>query len=292
MNLLIVHKRAPSQPISIKTPADAGDTRECSDCGEMNDPNAKFCDQCGERMGAGCALLCGSCGCTNDALAKCCDQCGAQLDATLPAQAGPTGPITMIGKQFPEWAAANGGGIKKVNGKGYGGYVVKFTDSEKKDLTGEWFDEETDFMLGVYPVKGIHALYDHGLDASIGAIPIGDITDVKIKPDGIWAVLNFQFEENLKRYLTELSAPDEWKKQQEAKGKRYHDMIQQMLDAGELGWSSGAHPQSVRVGKSGHIDRWPIWEASATLQPAMPFDTTIQRVKSSKPHNFFNFERA
>ncbi len=198
---------------------------------------------------------------------------------------------TAAAKFIGDWPAIQGGGIKKVNGQQYGGFLVKFTDSEKKDLTGEWFDQETDFMLGVYPIKGIHALYDHGLDTSIGAIPIGDITDVQKKPDGLWSVLNFNFAENLKAYLTELAAPDKWKNEQMAKAQRYHAMLKEMLDNGELGWSSGAHPQSIRVAKSGHIDRWPIWEASATLQPAMPFDTTIQAVKA-KPNDFFTFEKS
>jgi len=212
-----------------------------------------------------------------------------QRKASVPSftEGGLVLPATKPAAKFAgDWPAIYGGGIKQVGDQRYGGFVVKFSDAEKLDLTGEWFDQETDFMLGVYPVKGIHALYDHGLDKSIGAIPIGDIVDVKVQEDGIWGVLNFAFEDNLKRYLQELDAPDEWKSQQLVKARRYHAMIQQMLDNGELGWSSGAHPQSVRVAKNGHIDRWPIWEASATLQPAMPFETRIQKVKSS-PNGFF-----
>lgn len=204
--------------------------------------------------------------------------------------APPFDPATVIvepnqpvkAKDFGEWPSYQGGEIKKAADGKYGGLVVAFTDSNKRDLQGEWFDEHTDFMSGVYPVKGIKALYDHGFDASIGAIPIGEITEVQYSKEGIWATFNMDFAKNLKLYLTDLEAPEDWKKQQLAKAERYHALIQQMLDSGELGWSSGAHPQSVRVAKSGHIERWPIWEASATVRPAMPFGTRIQRVKSNE----------
>jgi len=200
-------------------------------------------------------------------------------------------PLKHQAKAFGEWPACFGGAIKAVDGK-YGGFVVKFTDSDRRDLSGEYFDRHTDFMLGVYPIKGIRALYDHGLDPSVGAIPIGDIVDVQIKTEGIWAAFNLDFATNLKLYLTDLEAADDWKAQQLSKAQRYQDMIRELLDRGALGWSSGAHPQSVRVASTGHIERWPIWEASATTQPAMPLDTRIQRVKvKAKADNLFEFER-
>jgi len=50
-------------------------TRKCPSCGEMNDSDAKFCDNCGTTL----VKVCPRCGEENDLDAKFCDKCGAKL---------------------------------------------------------------------------------------------------------------------------------------------------------------------------------------------------------------------
>lgn len=47
----------------------------CRTCGQGNDPDAKFCDECGAAMSA----TCHACGVDNDSNAKFCDACGSQI---------------------------------------------------------------------------------------------------------------------------------------------------------------------------------------------------------------------
>lgn len=49
--------------------------RICPQCGEKNDPDAKFCDKCGTSL----VKVCRSCGEENDADATYCDNCGSRL---------------------------------------------------------------------------------------------------------------------------------------------------------------------------------------------------------------------
>lgn len=55
----------------------AGDARTCPGCGADNDPDARFCDDCGTAL----AVACPDCGEVNDADARFCDDCGTALSA-------------------------------------------------------------------------------------------------------------------------------------------------------------------------------------------------------------------
>ena len=69
------------------TPDPGDDTVKCPHCGKMDDPDAKFCDQCGGKMAAPTAytadadetIKCPVCGKMNDDDARFCDQCGVKL---------------------------------------------------------------------------------------------------------------------------------------------------------------------------------------------------------------------
>jgi predicted amidophosphoribosyltransferase len=58
----------------------------CSACGTENEPNRKFCKECGAPL----ALLCPSCGSANSGDSKFCGECGAALAAAAgpPASVG------------------------------------------------------------------------------------------------------------------------------------------------------------------------------------------------------------
>lgn len=183
-----------------------------------------------------------------------------------------------------DYPTFRGDPIKSLGKNRSGGYLVCFTDDAKRDLTREWFDAETNFMLGVYPILGVPTLYQHGLDDSVGSIPVGRIVHVDISSKGIYVEQEKNFLANCKAYFTALRQPADWLEEQMDYAADYDKMLDEMERNGELGWSSGAHPPSVRVAPNGHIDQWAIWEATNTLTPAMPYETRILPVKSHLSH--------
>ena len=69
--------RAVGEGLRARTEAEV----HCPHCGEGNDPDARFCDECGAPLGRG--IACSSCGHANEAAARFCNQCGTPLaDAT------------------------------------------------------------------------------------------------------------------------------------------------------------------------------------------------------------------
>lgn len=77
------------QPVSYH--ADSDETLACPECGLMNDTDAKFCDQCGNRLNGEApyrqdddeTVFCPTCGLMNDTDARYCDQCGGRLAGRL-----------------------------------------------------------------------------------------------------------------------------------------------------------------------------------------------------------------
>lgn len=181
--------------------------------------------------------------------------------------------------RFPDTLIYPGMAVKRISKSRVAGRLVCFTDETKKDADGEFFDKDTDFMIGVYPIKDAMSLYNHGLDRSIGSCPIGTVVSAEVKADGIHIEAELNFLTNYKAYLTALEAPDKWKTRQIGMAEKYDQIIQSMIEDGTLGWSSGAHSPSVVKSKNGHIERWPIIEASATPIPAMPFETKVTPLK-------------
>lgn len=176
-----------------------------------------------------------------------------------------------------------GTAVKRLEGNRFGGYLVRFTDMTRPDLTGEYFDDDTDFMLSAYPIQGkANALYHHADDRSVRAIPLNVIDSVEYHPGkGIWGESQNNFAANYKAYLRELEAPEDWKARQEELAKQYQDMIDDMIDSGKLAWSSGTLPNAYETDKStGHIKCWPIVEGSLTPTPAEPLGTRVSTMKS------------
>lgn len=190
------------------------------------------------------------------------------------------GDGSFKGLYVPDHSVFRGTAIKRLSKNKVGGMLVCFTGPDKRDAEGEYFTKDTDFMIGVFPVKGAMSLYNHGMDRSIGSCPIGTIASAEVKADGIHVEADFDFLKNYKTYVTGLEAPTKWKDKQITMAEQYDKIIGQMIDDGSLGWSSGAHSASVQKNADGHILRWPIIEGSMTPIPAMPFDTKIAPVKS------------
>jgi hypothetical protein len=113
-----------------------------------------------------------------------------------------------------------------------------------KDIQGENFLPETDFVLGWYDSRPL--LYQHGLDPVTGVSTVGRIKSVWKDVDGLWM-------------QSQLDAASE-----------YNAVVKELIKREVLGLSSSAPPHLVRRNKSGEILRWPLLEGSLTPTPANP----------------------
>jgi len=130
-----------------------------------------------------------------------------------------------------------------------GGHAVVFGGH---DLTGDTFTAETDFWLdkpqGPRPV-----LYEHSFEA-LGLKVLGM---AEFRPDeaGLWVEAQIQ------------------------RSEEYQKLIEPLVRAGVLGWSTGAPGHLVRR-DGGEIRSWPIAEVSLTPTPAEPRTLGVSELHS------------
>lgn len=156
-------------------------------------------------------------------------------------------------------APSNPYAVKSLGNDRIGGYAVLFGDATRTDLTGDYFTKSTDFWLNeIGPNRPM--LYHHALDSATKADPVVGIWDtLRVDDIGVWT------EGQLK------------------KAHKYKQAIQQLVDAGVLGLSSGSAPNLVlksRKQRANEITRWPILEVSLTPEPAEPRMTPVTAIKS------------
>lgn len=138
-----------------------------------------------------------------------------------------------------------GGAVKALGEGKIGGYLVRFTDMQSPDLTGDYFTADTE--LGT--VEALPVLYHHGQDAMIGKRVLGS---GKLRKDdiGLWVE-------------AQLALRDE-----------YEASIYKLAEDGKLGWSSGAVAHLVereqKTASVSWIKMWWVAEASLTPTPAEP----------------------
>ena len=139
-----------------------------------------------------------------------------------------------------------GGAVKALGDGKVGGYLVRYSGPEDPDLVADFFDNLSD--LGAASIKGaqIPVYYQHGYDEVLKSKRLAFGESI---PDdvGIWL-------------QTQLDLRDEYEKG-----------LYAMAEAGKLAYSSQAAGTLVvrtPVGKSNHVDVWPIAEASLTPTPA------------------------
>lgn len=126
------------------------------------------------------------------------------------------------------------------------GYLVRFGDTSKTDLEGDYFTKATDYG---FPAQGrvpLNLYYHHGMDSKVGRRAIGT-GYVKADDTGLW-------------YEAQIDLADE-----------YGRMIAKLAKDGKMGFSSGAAGHLVEresKGIAAEIVRWPIAEASITPTPA------------------------
>jgi hypothetical protein len=142
-----------------------------------------------------------------------------------------------------------GGGLKALDDNGrVGGYGIRFTDAERKDLDGEYFTAKT--YLGARDCDGVDCLMHH-MQPMKGVAK--DLTDhifaaVKATRDDIGVFVE-----------TVLDLSNEYEKN-----------VYELVTAGKLAWSSGAPAHAVIKAKDGEIKRWLASEFSFTPTPAEP----------------------
>ena len=74
--------------------------------------------------------------------------------------------------------------IKMTGENTIAGYGVVWGDPTKKDMTGEYFTQETDFALDWYESRPL--LYHHGLDSQVQIQTVGRVTKMAADEIGIW----------------------------------------------------------------------------------------------------------
>jgi HK97 family phage major capsid protein len=136
-----------------------------------------------------------------------------------------------------------------------GGYLIAWGNPHQRDLQGEYFTPQTDLGLEWYAQRPV--LYHHGLDGALKAAVIGVIDHLHTDEQGVWAEAQLDLRQ------------------------QYARTIQQLIDRGTLGWSSGSLPHLVQVADDGRIERWPIVEGSLTPTPAEPSRTEVRTIKSA-----------
>ena len=143
-----------------------------------------------------------------------------------------------------------GDAVKALGDGKIGGYLVRFSDEDTPDLTGEYFTKDTDFGE---LVEGT-VYYQHGLDPKMKKRKLGKSTH-RTDEFGVWADMQLAMRDEYERFLY------------------------QMAEDGLLGWSSGTASHLVEkesTGKSWKITKWPLGlDDTLTPTPAEPRNSAI-----------------
>lgn len=151
-----------------------------------------------------------------------------------------------------------GGEIKALGDGKIAGYLVRFTDADTPDLSGDFFDARTDYDI----VDGdrVTIYYNHGLDPVLKRRKLGSGT-LTMQDAGVWME-------------GQIHLRDE-----------YEQAVYKLIGAGKQGLSSGTLPSLMErepVGKAMWIKAWPLGkDASITPTPAAgPILTAVQTMKT------------
>jgi hypothetical protein len=135
--------------------------------------------------------------------------------------------------------------VKMLGANRLGGYAVLWGSAAERDLDGEYFDQSTEEMTGIFAAVGkLPYLYNHAGDGATKSSVVGVVDVLESDDVGLW-------------YEAQLDLAN-----------KYVGAIRQLVGKRALGTSSGTLPNARRVEKSGRIARWPIVELSATPTPA------------------------
>jgi len=146
---------------------------------------------------------------------------------------------------------------RTADGVKLAGYLVRFTNENEPDLTGDYFEKDTDFDIDEFPIKK-STYFNHGFDDHFKRQKLGKAT-LSMDDFGIWAETIVQERDEYEKFITELA------------------------DQGKLGWSSGSVGHLIERKQLNEeiykITYWPIAEASLTHTPA-EFRNSVIPIKS------------
>lgn len=153
----------------------------------------------------------------------------------------------------PNLVISFGDNIKSLGDGKFEGYLVRYSDANNPDLTGDYFTDKTEFFIEDGAVLPI--LYDHGLNATIKRAKIGRGT-VKFDDEGLFL-------------KGELMLRDQFEKV----------IYEELVKKGRAGLSSGAathlmERKSISPGVNEMVS-WGIAEASITVAPTEPLNSVI-----------------
>lgn len=150
----------------------------------------------------------------------------------------------------------HGDTVKALGNGKVAGYLIRFTNENDKDLTGDYFAPDTDYG----DAQKSAVLYQHGLDAQLKRRKIGE---GKLTKDdvGVWVEAQLNMRDD------------------------YEKAIYELAKAGKLGWSSGTAGHLVEREASGKILAWPLGlDASLTPTPA-EYRNAVVTLKSLITHD-------
>ena len=142
---------------------------------------------------------------------------------------------------------SGGGEVKSLGGGKFGGHIVLFSTPKDPDLTLDYFTKSTDYDFEDGDSRSIY--YQHGMDSQLKNAKLGR-AELKMDDIGVW----------MEGQITLRN--------------EYADAVVKLLEAGELGLSSGALSHLVRreakKGLVSEVTHWPLGECSLTPTPAEP----------------------
>jgi hypothetical protein len=140
-----------------------------------------------------------------------------------------------------------------------GGYAIRFSGPEQKDLAGEYFTKST--YLGSHHGDGADVLFNHGFAPTKAFDKICEriFASAKATLDEVGLFVQHT-----------LDLADE-----------YEAAIAKLVASGKLKWSSGTASHLAKKADTGEIIRWPIAEFSYTPTPAEPRLPAISPLKSA-----------
>ncbi len=164
--------------------------------------------------------------------------------------------------------------LKALDEKGrVGGYAVRFTDSTRRDLSGDYFTKDT--YLGAHQGDGVDVLFHHGMPLHTSR----RMTDEQ--KQALESFRNHIFSNTAKTKRDDIGLFTEVVLDM---SQEYENAVYKLVKAGKLGWSSGSTWHMVKRTDDGEITRWPIIEISMTPQPAEPLNraVTLKAIESLK----------
>ena len=137
--------------------------------------------------------------------------------------------------------------VKALGGNRIGWYLTLWGDPEHRDSQKQWFSPATKKQDVFFKaMKKLPIMKHHGLPPLSDVEVIGEIDIFQPDSRGIWVSGNL--DENLADYPA----------------------IKQDIEAGKLYGSSGSASHLVKYSPEGHIDQWPVLEATLTPYPSDP----------------------